>query len=104
MEGRWPEMVDHIDGNGMNNAWANLREVDRGENQRNMRKMKSNTSGVTGVSFSNRDGVWRAHIWDNGKAKFLAQSTDFNEMVAVRRKAEIELNYHENHGKTRPAY
>lgn len=59
----WPEFIDHIDGNGLNNKLTNLRNVTKSLNAQNQRKaMSSNkSSGLLGVSRT-RHGNWRAHI------------------------------------------
>ena len=41
--GRWPAMIDHIDGNPLNNAADNLREITNAENQHNQRCAKGYT-------------------------------------------------------------
>lgn len=61
MTGSWPhENIDHLDGNGTNNAWDNLREVDVRTNCWNQRLRLNNTSGVQGVALESTGYAWRA--------------------------------------------
>jgi hypothetical protein len=61
-------LVDHRDGNGLNNRRGNLRFATRAENARNRRIGKDNTSGFKGVTFYKPYGTWRAQICvDNHK-------------------------------------
>lgn len=100
MTGEMPKNdVDHIDGNGTNNKWDNLRDVTRRENCRNQRMHSNNTSGLSGVSRGPLGFGWTASI--NGE--FIGLYDEFDEAVAVREAAEIEHNYHENHGSYRPS-
>lgn len=57
----WP-LVDHVNGNGLDNRRANLRAATPGQNQANMRRPRTNTSGFKGVSWFARTGKWRAYI------------------------------------------
>jgi hypothetical protein len=100
MTGVFPEdQVDHIDGNGLNNAWINLRAVDGAENQKNKRKPANNTSGVMGVCWSRR---WESHIRHAGHSKHLGYFHDKEDAIAARKEAEKKYGYHENHGTERP--
>lgn len=53
--------VDHIDGNGLNNAKRNLRICSHNQNGKNTTKYKNNISGFKGVS------------WQKGSNKYSAQ-------------------------------
>lgn len=59
--------IDHIDGNGLNNQKQNLRIVTHAQNQKNMKKPITNTSGYKGVSWDQVRRKWVAYIW-NGKS------------------------------------
>lgn len=60
--GFWPEQVDHIDGNGLNNKIENLRAATNAENQRNKPKLKHNKSGFKGIHFCKQTKSWRVQI------------------------------------------
>jgi hypothetical protein len=55
-----PFSIDHIDGNRLNNRFANLRAATQSQNGMNSKMRKNNTSGVKGVYWGL--GKWRAQI------------------------------------------
>ena len=57
----WP-LVDHINGDGLDNRRANLRPATPSQNGANINPPSSNTSGYKGVTFYKRTARWRAHI------------------------------------------
>lgn len=60
------QIVDHIDGNGLNNQDENLRFVTKSENNMNVKRLrKDNTSGYKGVT--KRGDKWCAQINKDGK-------------------------------------
>jgi hypothetical protein len=56
------EVVDHRDGDGLNNRRSNLRPATSVENQRNRGKSRTNTSGFLGVSWHKASRRWHARI------------------------------------------
>lgn len=98
--GSWPEdQIDHINGNGLDNRLENLRAVSKGENLRNQKIPKNNTSGTLGVSFDKRYKSYLASIQINGKSKYLGLFKNKEEAIAARAAANIKYNFHENHGR-----
>ncbi|MCD8514634.1 MAG: HNH endonuclease [Burkholderiaceae bacterium] len=69
VHGAWPKhVIDHIDGNKLNNRIENLRSVSASVNMQNIRKpTKANTSGYLGVYWSQRRGGWMASLSTAGK-------------------------------------
>jgi hypothetical protein len=95
--------IDHIDGDGTNNLWANLRIVDKRTNARNQRLFATNTSGHQGVYWVKARGKWIANIRDNtGERTFLGIFENKEDAINARKNAEEELGYHKNHGSVRP--
>lgn len=97
--GYWPNVIDHINGNGLDNRITNLRDVSYQENSKNMAKFCNNTSGVTGVCWCNTHEKWIARINVRGKKITLGYFENFDEAVEARKSAEVEYGYHENHGR-----
>lgn len=97
--GRWPREIDHINGDGFDNRWENLREVDRSGNLRNCARRSDNTSGVVGVSFVKRREKYRAYIKTKNGVKNLYWGDSFVDACRERQEAEIRYGYHENHGR-----
>lgn len=89
--------IDHINHIRNDNRIENLRLVSHSDNQKNHSLYKTNKSGYSGVGFDKRNSIkpWYADI---GRKKLGTFSTK-EEAIAVRKKAEIEFNYHPNHGK-----
>lgn len=59
------KMIDHIDGNGLNNRIENLRLVDTAGNARNRKLRRDSTTGIVGVSFQPSLGRYIAHYTDS---------------------------------------
>lgn len=94
-----PSIIDHADGNRENNAISNLRSVSPLENVKNASRSTANTSGVTGVSWHNRDKRWRAFIRVNRRSIHLGNFKSFDEAVGARKSAERKYGFHKNHGR-----
>jgi len=74
MTGTWPTgIVDHRNGNQLDNSWKNLRDATRAQNVWNSKKRSSNKSGFKGVSLCTTTGRWRATIVLNGKQHSLGR-------------------------------
>lgn len=96
MDGYMPEEVDHIDGNGLNNKYSNLRMSNRFDNSRNPQIQSSNKTGVIGVNWHKAAKKWQARAVDNyGNRVDLGRYDSFDAAVAVRRRYEKEFKYFE---------
>lgn len=93
-------IVDHEDGNPLNNNPSNLRLATRTQNCYNSKLYSNNTSGYKGVSFDKDSGKWLAQIRIDGKNKKLgryATAELANEaVVASRIKNHKEFANHGN--------
>lgn len=102
MTGKWPNQIDHINGQGADNRWENLRNVDASINSQNVRQRSNNTSGITGISFDKATGRWMVRICINRKQINLGRFSNFNKAISIRKHAEKKYGFHENHGSVRP--
>lgn len=99
MHNKHPNKIDHKDHNGENNKINNLRNTDNLGNSRNLSISKANKSGVVGVGFYKRTGLWRAQININNKSKHLGYFNDKFEAICARLSANQNNGFHENHGR-----
>lgn len=76
-------VVDHIDGNPMNNQKSNLRICSRQQNSMNMHKDK-----FIGVTYDKERNKWISQICVNYKTIHLGRYENFEDAVLVRKNAE----------------
>ena len=87
--GAWPNgHIDHIDGNGLNNSWGNLREATSSQNACNQKVRSDSTSGVKGVSYDKKRGLWYVYIDVDKKRKHLGRYGTKDEAISARSVAE----------------
>ena len=82
------DVIDHRCHNNLDNRKKYLRVSTCKNNTRNEKLAKNNKSGVTGVCWDSRVGLWQSYIWVNGKTIHLGRYSDFNIAVSVRKEAE----------------
>lgn len=84
-------LVDHKNGNGLDNRRANLRPATFAQNAQNKKRPRNNKSGAKGVSPDR--GRWRAQIRDaEGKSRYLGTFDTVKEAAAVYKKASEEMH------------
>lgn len=95
------QIVDHINGNTLDNRKRNLRITDKKGNGMNKGLNSNNSSGIKGVYWCNSREKWVASIKVNGKREFLGYFNDKEEARVHRREAEIEYfkEYSRDYGR-----
>jgi len=81
-------LVDHKDGDGLNNTRENLRAATRIENLWNAKTREDNQSGIRGVCWHQASGKWMARIEVHKKVLYLGLFGSIEEATEVRRGAE----------------
>ncbi len=96
---RWPDtdkVIDHIDGNSLNDHPLNLREISQRENCSTSRIRRDNTSGVKGISFVSGRNKYEAYIHKNGKKISGGNFDTKEEAILARIELELELGGNSN--------
>lgn len=78
----WP-LVDHIDGNGLNNRRSNLRPATTSQNNANSRQ-RLGISGYRGVARHKPTGLWQAYITKSGRHKSCGYYRDVADAARAR--------------------
>lgn len=80
-------LVDHIDGNKLNNCRDNLRICSHAQNIWNQKLSNRNTSGYKGVSFDSSREKWAAYITVHRKRHYLGRFQTAREAALAYDKA-----------------
>lgn len=100
--GTWPDDIDHIDGNGLNNSIFNLRSVSRSSNLKNKRLYSKNKSGISGVTYLEKTDNYKVYIVVEGSRVYLGRHKTIFDAACAKKAAEKRFSFHENHGQIRP--
>jgi hypothetical protein len=84
-------VVDHIDGNGLNNCKSNLRICTQGQNICNSRP-RGKTSVFKGVSYDKKRGKYKAFVWENGATAMIGRYDDAAEAAKARDYRAVQLH------------
>lgn len=88
-----PKMfVDHLNHNGLDNRYENLRVVDHRTNMKNLQRVKTGASGFQGVHLDKRktNKCWQARIRVDYKKIGLGYYTDASEAAKAYDRAAIK--------------
>lgn len=92
------EMVDHINGNGLDNRRENLRLANPSQNSRNAKLRSDNKSGFKGVSWVRNRKKWVAKIGIGAEFKPLILGFFDDPKVAYQVYCEAVDKYHQGFG------
>lgn len=83
-------VVDHIDGNSLNNRRENLRVCTDSQNKKNCKKYANNKSGYKGVIWYHYRNInkWMSYICVDNKRITLGYFEDIKDAVECRKNAE----------------
>ena len=91
-------VVDHINGDGLDNRKENLRLCTHSENMKNIKMRKDNLSGVRGVYWNAIAKKWHCQIQFNGKKIYLGL---FKELDDAKNTIELHQKKLSNFYQTR---
>ena len=97
--GFFPKVIDHIDGNKLNNKIENLRECCHITNGYNRKLGINNTSGYKNVVWNKKLKKWRVTLMHNKKFQDFGYFEDLELAALVAEEARNK--YHKNFARTK---
>jgi hypothetical protein len=85
------KVLDHINGNTLDNRKKNLRVCSQLQNKWNSKKPITNTSGFKGVTWDKYKNKWKSQIRSNGRGKHLGNFDDLKKAAVEYDKAAKRL-------------
>jgi hypothetical protein len=100
--GSWPTAhIDHINHDGSDNCWKNLREATPQLNRRNLPLSRTSKSGHIGVHLHKRTGRYRAIVGVDKRQIHLGYFRTPEQAAAARKAAEQQHGFSPGHGSPR---
>jgi hypothetical protein len=88
MTGEYPKVIDHIDGDGLNNKWNNLRNGDVADNNRNVLKIQHNKIEQLPIGVFRHRKKFTAAIKYNYKKIYLGVFNTIDDAVIAYKNAK----------------
>ncbi len=85
-------LIDHIDGNGLNNQRSNLRIATNSQNQMNRGSQRGSSSRFAGVSFHKQSGRWQARITCDARLQHLGLHKTEEEAALAYNQAALAVH------------
>jgi len=90
--GYLPPVLDHIDGDQLNNKIENLREVTRSQNNMNSKVSRRSKTGYKGITWVEKDKKYVCLIQAAGGKRFYKRCKTIDEAIVIIR--ELRIKYH----------
>ncbi|WIL02001.1 putative class I holin [Salmonella phage S4lw] len=93
MTGEWPNsLIDHINGDGRDNRFCNLREADKSENGCNKGPRKDSKSGIKNVMWQKQQGGWYVQLKIHKIKYFYGYFADLELAALVAEEAREKIH------------
>ena len=92
-------IIDHIDGNALNDKRCNLRITNQQVNNCNRCKRSDNTSGITGIRWSNYHNHYVIRKTIKGKRISRSRKTLSEAIKVLESLSKMDTTYTKRHGK-----
>jgi len=99
-----PPEIDHVNRDGTDSRWLNLRASTHAKNGRNQSMYRRNTSGVAGVNWHKTHRKWQARCMTNGKSHHLGYFDELDEAGQAVVAFRAEHDFDPEHGARLPHY